>query len=807
LISKKNAKTFSPLFSPLTLHPNPTPTSIPDFDTFKYNMENHGFGSIRRFITEFFPVAKNTFKRLHLNLVLTWPALGDLIRIAADGGSGDGKADPDATFAFDLKAAITFKNILGNLPGMAEIQRKTTPCDTFCGRYEADVTASGMFDFPEWRLAFPEPSYIEWLSSLNSVQQTLLIGCCGFVGIAAQLDNILVEAVVAEEDAYKCNVNDAPSSCTSTIPLSKTSIELSLVWVLEGAKLLAFGPFMFKFNYDMQKCISTGTKRWVECAGEFFGPWGELSAYRVLRDKQRFDLWKKKLETSSPMEKDYELMVGCSLYMLKLQKKNGKTPVKENRIPATIGTSGKAKTTYDTVCTAGKLLNAMPYEAGMACKAHVSESACDGEAECEWYGFDPKNGAYDIINYVKPFPMGCFVRRTYAQAYSFASCKTLSTTPYQNGLGIAPFGGNKLAAAVADAALGNAPPKAAPIAVSQLFVYGEPTFPDGFSPFIKVDGTLKIRFESTGFVNDDYQCKTKAGGLAKSEFPLLITGKYDGIMTKKGKWFDPSKPSGKADAKTGVDLYAYGKCTTVPEEWRGTKVDEAQHWQLALNELIKMHTGIDVQWTEDQNMVLTLAALRELQVDGALSKYSDWREWLVTQTTSKSPLAKSTAGVKKKSPTASRFSLVATLPDFNVKQAICLAFGVDPGFTIKGAPSPNNACAKFFGSQLSKVTGGFIPAQVTDFLVNAIGSLGLGRPQITFAPPNNVGSCQSHKDADAATCKAIKDAKTCNDGSNIVTKHFNGGKCVWRVGFGTVLFVCGHILRVRGWYWALYRLE
>jgi hypothetical protein len=94
---------------------------------------------------------------LNLNLALRWGSLGDLIRIAA--GDDDGAANADDDIVFDLKAEVLFKNVLGNIPKFAALQAEATPCDTFCGRFEADGKASGMWDWTEWRLAFPEPKY------------------------------------------------------------------------------------------------------------------------------------------------------------------------------------------------------------------------------------------------------------------------------------------------------------------------------------------------------------------------------------------------------------------------------------------------------------------------------------------------------------------------------------------------------------------------------------------------------------------------------------------------------------------------
>jgi hypothetical protein len=177
-----------------------------------------------------------------------------------------------------------------------------------------------------------------------------------------------------------------------------------------------------------------------------------------------------------------------------------------------------------------------------------------------------------------------------------------------------------------------------------------------------------------------------------------------GINAPKGKWYDPSKVGGEADP-SDVQQFAYGKCDTMPAAWESvdtlaaaavsaTASAETSPWKLALHELIKMHTDYKTIKTGGKNLMRVWQALQLQQK--SLTTMKDWRAWFKTGVDDpQSELALSkTAGLKDTS--RSRFIFTATLPDFNIKQAVCMIGHVDPGFTISGAAATNNARCSFW---------------------------------------------------------------------------------------------------------------
>ena len=304
----------------------------PTYSDFKSNIEQHGFGSIKRGgldyeLPMFFrQVLAPTFTRMNVDASLRWQDLGEVVNCIA----GDCSKPPaNSPFKIDLQLSVELKNLIGNIPAVKGFQTGQTSCNTFCGMFEGETkNPTGLWDWTEWRLAFPEHGFDKWINSLDPKTQHYLVGgdAGPTGGIAERLDAVMVVAAEAQAKVTGCAF-DAPQCVASK--LSKSGLAAVLTagnqlttppqssgaddFLSAGISFLTTGPVVDDpFYKELERCLTKDILL-IDCAGTYwsrhFGPFSALSAAKVKRDKIRFDLWQtayKKLTT--PAARDLELM-------------------------------------------------------------------------------------------------------------------------------------------------------------------------------------------------------------------------------------------------------------------------------------------------------------------------------------------------------------------------------------------------------------------------------------------------------------------------------------------------------------------
>eukprot|EP00039_Didymoeca_costata_P015648 m.270357 g.270357 ORF g.270357 m.270357 type:complete len:3213 (-) comp16263_c0_seq1:100-9738(-) len=311
--------------------------------------------------------------------------------------------------------------------------------------------------------------------------------------------------------------------------------------------------------------------------------------------------------------------------------------------------------------------------------------------------------------------------------------------------------------------------------LQRLFRHSEPkgTFLQSLIPDLRMEAHLKVYFES--------KAKSKAVCGLRANFPVGLSLARFQHRDTSGKFYEPFNTvnKGKPTGYSAMEFrkFAYSECTKptsnahpvmASEVWPAGEPDTL--WPIVLNEIYKMYGDQNTppyrQYEVHQqilgqvdNLIRESSVTRPelLNMGENLGAMQTWQEALYNVRTS-------TPMIRPK--TSSRYVVVLSLPDMEVKQFICLGFGVNPGFGLVAAQNaaPSAECNQWALDFFNSAGKGFPLYSLLSMLFNigirsASVSMELSGAGCKLASAGSSTAAQCESQSSKAKCLALAGCK------------------------------------------------